>query len=103
MPLEEAPQPLDIGNLEVKTQDESEEAAGNKERIVYYIQVASFRKENTAYLEAKILKEKGYPVSVTRKGEYAVVYVGNFENEIEANNNFNSLRKRYKDCILREL
>ena len=67
----------------------------------YKIQVASFVTDNTAKRAAKNLESKGYPVLVMRKGKYAVVYVGVYENEREAKVQFNDLRQTYKDCILR--
>lgn len=90
---------------EVLPAAESKESAQDDgdEVFFYYIQVASFHKETTAYAEAKVLKEKGYPVSVTKKGEYAVVSVGNFENRTEAESNQAQLRKKYKDCMLKKL
>ncbi|MBD3264998.1 MAG: hypothetical protein GF375_07835, partial [Candidatus Omnitrophica bacterium] len=53
--------------------------------------------------EADRLKDMGYPASVERKGKYAVVYVGNFDNKKRAKEYLQSLRKTYKDCILRRL
>jgi hypothetical protein len=69
----------------------------------YRIQVASFQKEGSAEREAETLRQKGYPVVVARKGKYVVVYVGGFDTEKEAKDNLQSLRKRYKDCLLRRL
>ncbi|MCF7907683.1 MAG: SPOR domain-containing protein [Candidatus Omnitrophica bacterium] len=77
------------------------EIVKNKQK--YNIQVASFYKENTARKEAEQLKENGYPTSVSRKGKYVVIYVGDFDDEGEAKSNFELLQKRYKDCILRQL
>ena len=69
----------------------------------YRIQVASFRKENSAKEEAEILKTEGYTVTIAKKGNYIVVYVGNFNDEKEAKRKLQTLKKRYKDCILRRL
>lgn len=74
-----------------------------KKGNIYRIQVASFRKENSANIEARRLKKNGYPVSVMKKGDYVVVYVGSFEDEKEAKNNFKALKEKYTDCILRRL
>ncbi|MCP4653513.1 MAG: SPOR domain-containing protein [Candidatus Omnitrophica bacterium] len=69
----------------------------------YSIQVASYVKEKPAYAEAKRLKAKGYPVIVSKKGKYMVIYVGNFADKKKARNSMQSLKKRFKDCILRTL
>ncbi len=72
-----------------------------EERERYHVQVASFKKENSASKEIERLENNGYPVVVTKKGDYVVIYVGGFENEREARSNFKDLRKRYKDCIFK--
>jgi len=69
----------------------------------YKIQVASFFKEKTASREANELRKIGFPVSVAKKGKYVVIYVGGFDDEVEAKNNLQTLKQRYKDCILRRL
>ncbi len=69
----------------------------------YHVQVASFHKENSARKEAESLENDGYPVVITRKGDYVVIYVGGFKNKNEAKNNFENLQKRYKDCFLKIL
>jgi len=69
----------------------------------YKIQVASFFKENTAFREADELRKIGFPVSVAKSGKYMVIYVGAFNTEVEAKNNLQTLKRRYKDCILRRL
>ncbi len=80
---------------------ENNEAAEEKGR--YNIQVASFLKESTALKEADTLENMGYPVSVAKKGKYAVVYVGSFKSKEEAKSKLKSLKEKYKDCLLRRL
>lgn len=80
-------------------QEEKEE----KKQKIYNIQVACFYKDQTAQRAAKNLQERGFPVLVKRKGKYAVVYVGGFDDEVEAKSSLKVLRKEYKDCILRKL
>ncbi|MCQ9205550.1 MAG: SPOR domain-containing protein [Omnitrophica bacterium] len=87
----------DVGN------DRIIEETDEKKQEKYHIQVASFRQENTAQRAAKILKEKGYSAVVLKKGAYAVIYVGSFDNKEEAKDNLEALREKYKDCILRRL
>lgn len=71
-------------------------------RNSYHVQVASFKKENSARKEVEKLKSNGYPVVVMKKGNYLVIYVGGFENEKEARSSFKDLKKRYKDCIFKK-
>lgn len=72
------------------------------DRNSYHVQVASFKKENSAHKEVERLESNGYPVVVMKKGDYVVIYVGGFENEREARSNFKDLKKRYKDCIFKK-
>ncbi len=93
---------------ETKAQDpqpaeETAEIEIAKDQQKYKIQVASFHKENTAREEAKSLKQSGYPVFIAKKGKYIAIYVGEFDNELEAKSNFQDLRKKYNDCILWKL
>ena len=82
------------------TQRSKKKVEEKKER--YHVQVASFKKENSARKEVERLEEGGYPVRIMKKGDYVVIYVGGFENEGEAKSNFKDLKKRYKDCIFRK-
>lgn len=88
-------------NKKAKTiQWPKKEIVEEKER--YHVQVASFKKENSAQVEVKRLKESGYPVRIMKKGDYVVIYVGGFESEREARSSFNDLKKRYRDCIFKK-
>lgn len=73
-----------------------------KDKNSYHVQVASFKKENSARKEVERLESNGYPVVVMKKGNYVVIYVGGFENEKEARSNFKNLKKKYKDCIFKK-
>ena len=88
-------------NKDAETNQRSKEKGG-EERERYHVQVASFKKENSARKEVERLEEGGYPVRIMKKGDYVVIYVGGFENEGEAKSNFKDLKKRYKDCIFRK-
>jgi len=81
-------------------QRSKEEVGEEKER--YHVQVASFKKENSARKEVESLEKSGYPVRIMKKGDYVVIYVGGFENEGKARSNFKDLKKKYKDCIFRK-
>lgn len=67
----------------------------------YTIQVASFKKDTTAQREASWLKDKGYEAFVLRKGDYAIVTVGQFNQAQEAKVYSQRLSERYKDCLVR--
>lgn len=69
----------------------------------YYIQIASYNKENFALDEAKKLKNKGFPAYTAKKGSFVVLYVGTFKTITEAQKNVGLLKKNYKDCVLRRL
>ena len=88
-------------NKDVEANQRSKEEAG-EERERYHVQVASFKKENSALKEVERLENNGYPVTVMKKGDYVVIYVGGFRSEGEARSNFKNLKKRYKDCIFRK-
>ena len=92
--VEKSEPPAEVSNAPVETVSDKQK---------YNIQVASFAQETAARREVKELKEKGYPASVSKKGKYIVIYVGEFEDKEEAKSKLELLKKRYKDCILRQL
>lgn len=69
----------------------------------YRIQVASYKKENEAWQEARMLKNKGYSATVDKKGNFAVIIVGDFSNKTDAQKNMQSLKTKYRDCFIRRL
>ncbi len=69
----------------------------------YTIQVASFKKRSSVDEEAKGLQNKGYEVVILPKGNYIILCVGKFQNKEEARSSLGELRKKYKDCLIREL
>ncbi|MBU1112615.1 MAG: SPOR domain-containing protein [Candidatus Omnitrophica bacterium] len=87
--------------LPVKASDTPVETVSDKQK--YNIQVASFQQETAARREVEQLKEKGYPTSTSKKGKYIVIYVGEFDDKEKAKSNLEHLKKRYKDCFLRQL
>lgn len=70
---------------------------------VYTVQVASFKKEKYAQLEAVKLQKKGFDIFVISKGDYSVVCVGKFLDKDNAKMLLQKLRKLYKDCLVRRL
>jgi len=69
----------------------------------YRIQVASFRKEDSARKETQWLRQKGYKAYHNRSGNYIVIYVGEYKDITTAKAALQLLRKKYKDCILKKL
>jgi cell division septation protein DedD len=69
----------------------------------YTIQLASYTSKEPAQVEAKKLEQTGYQVQLAQKGKFIVILVGEYHNENDAKNSMQSLKKRYKDCILKKL
>jgi len=86
----------------VEKKTEAPAAAANLKEG-YYIQIASYNKENFAETEAKKLKDKGFPAYTAKKGNFVVLYVGTFKTITEAQKSMGLLKKNYKDCVLRRL
>ena len=78
----------------------SENTAGGKK---YTIQLASYANKEPAQVEAKKLEQNGYQVQLAQKGKFIVILVGAYHNENDAKNSMQSLKKRYKDCIIKKL
>ncbi|OQX81494.1 MAG: hypothetical protein B6D56_02130 [Candidatus Omnitrophica bacterium 4484_70.1] len=69
----------------------------------YVIQVATYRNKRLAQKEKKLLEKRGYPVILSRKGKYMVIFVGKFSTKEEAQKKLKYLKSRYKDCFIRRL
>jgi cell division septation protein DedD len=67
----------------------------------YYIQIGTYNNEAFAHDEAKKIQDKGFPTTVTRKGNFFILYVGSYNSEQEAQKALGSLKRIRKDCILR--
>lgn len=92
------PQEITAGLKEVNA-----ERAISKAEKKYFIQVASYRRKETALKEAEKLEDKGYQVEVLKKGDYVAIFVGEFGDKEKARESLKSLRKKYKDCFIRRL
>lgn len=98
-----------IGTEKVKVTPRIEESKtiAPKEEIQeirgYIIQVATYKKLPYAENEASNLKKKGFSSFTKRIGDFVVVYVGNFQNKNEAQQNLKKLKKYYSDCFIRKL
>ncbi|MFC1658321.1 SPOR domain-containing protein [Candidatus Omnitrophota bacterium] len=91
---------------EIQKAEVVQPAEKTKEKEVvakYTIQVASFKTNTYAQKEAGRLQQKGLEVSVLPKGDFVVVYVGNFSERQDAEAAQSKLRKTYQDCIIRRL
>ena len=69
----------------------------------YIIQIAAFKKSSSAEEESARLKKEGYDARVKKSGVYYQVYVTGFMREENAQKLLEELRKKYKDCYMREL
>ncbi|OQX78786.1 MAG: hypothetical protein B6D56_08320, partial [Candidatus Omnitrophica bacterium 4484_70.1] len=74
-----------------------------KNKTEYVIQVATYKNKKLAEEEKERLKKKGFPVILSRKGKYLVIFVGKFSTKEEAKQKLNFLKARYKDCFIRRL
>lgn len=69
----------------------------------FTIQVASFKTKVNAQKEAEILKRRGFDASISTKGSYVILCVGNFLNKEAAQPLLTELNKRYGSCTIRRL
>ncbi|MCM8788151.1 MAG: SPOR domain-containing protein [Candidatus Omnitrophica bacterium] len=69
----------------------------------YVIQVASYQNEIIAKNELEKLKRQGYPVFISKRGKFIVIFVGEFSNKDTAKKHQQVLQKIYSDCLLRTL
>jgi septal ring-binding cell division protein DamX len=83
--------------------DKKGEKAKNTSTKKYVIQVATYKNENIAKREKKLLEKKGLPTIISQKGNYVVIYVGEYPTRKEAESKLKSLRSRYRDCFVRRL
>ncbi|HOX54602.1 MAG: SPOR domain-containing protein [Candidatus Omnitrophica bacterium] len=86
-----------------KVTPQDKEIKQTSEADKYTIQVASFKKRSSVDEEAKSLQKKGYEIVILPKGNYIVLCVGRFSKREDANSYLGELRKKYKDCLIREL
>jgi cell division septation protein DedD len=84
-------------------QQEKEIKQKTEDITKYTIQVASFKKRSSVDEEARGLQKKGYETVILPKGNYIILCVGKYQNKEEARISLGELRKKYKDCLIREL
>ncbi len=72
----------------------------------FTVQIASYKTESFAQRVADLMKQKGYETQVLSKGSHAIVCVGNFAEQKQAqvfSEQFRKKYKEYKDCLVRRL
>lgn len=67
----------------------------------FTIQVASFAKRSYAEKEAAILEAKGYKTTLKTKGKWIALTAGAYSDKVSAGADLKSLKKKYKDCYIR--
>lgn len=78
--------------------------AVNTDEDFFTIQVASFKLEKNAQLEAdKLKKDVGCDIFIIAKGDYSIVCVGKFIERTKAIEFSGKLKNRYNDCLVRRL
>ena len=104
----------DVGH--VKTENR-ERITGNRERITenrgqdskqkiqdkYIIQLAAFKKKQSAEQEVSRLRTDGYEADIKESGSYYQVYIGGFVEKKDAQGLLEKLKKKYEDCYIKTL
>jgi len=80
-----------------------ERAKGIKSKGTYAIQLASYVGLQSAEAERQRLIQKGIPCEVVKRGRYYVVRAIGFSSRDEAEQALASLRKVYRDALIREM
>lgn len=70
---------------------------------IHTIQVASFKQKERADREAETLIQKKLDAFVAKKGSYYIVCVGKYSESSQASGMLKTMRKTYKDCLIRSL
>jgi lipopolysaccharide/colanic/teichoic acid biosynthesis glycosyltransferase len=92
-----------------KQQDDAEstepllKASGEETPFSFTIQVASYKREDTAKRHAEELKLQGNDAFVLQKGDYYITCVGKFVDSKSADSQMKKLRKSYSDCLVRRI
>lgn len=81
----------------------SEQYGNNPDVKRYFIQVATFQKDEFAKKEESNLKSQGYKTTIKTSGQWWVLYVGSFNDKQEAEILLKKLKSKYHDCYIRRL
>jgi cell division protein FtsN len=90
---------LPVGQAGLPTRSGNTDLASSR----YTIQVASYKGQAPAMREIQKLQQIGQSVNVSQKGDYWVIYVGNYDVKAEANKNAAQLKIKYGECFVRRL
>lgn len=90
-----------LPNKQKEKQEKEKQKEINKER--YVIQIASYTNKEAAELEFKKLQKKGYKAFISKKGNFLVLFVGEFSSKIDAEKALRSLKNSYSDCFLKNV
>jgi cell division protein FtsN len=85
---------------QIKAREETVKEPETPEKEDYIIQLASYKTKTYAEREAELLRKKGLAPLILNKGNYTVLYVGNFPSRKTAQSKLAELKKRYKDCYI---
>ncbi len=98
------------GAVVVSTQDEvaqkSSSAIEAKENIKtsyqeYALQLVTYKSKGFAEAEKKKLENLGYPVYISERGSYKIVFVGKYKNKKKAEETLKKLKSTYRDAFLK--
>ncbi|MBF0123560.1 MAG: SPOR domain-containing protein [Candidatus Omnitrophica bacterium] len=95
-----------VGKAVVKVSEKASKVSKTPTKTAtgFTIQIASYKTEKGAQIEASSLKKKGYNnVFFLQKGSYVILCVGNFQKKEEASLLGKKLMGRYQDLRVRSL
>lgn len=79
------------------------EGIQNSNQYNYVIQLASFKKKESAEEELARLNNGGYKADIKKSGDYYQIYIGGFAKERNAQISLKKLKERYKDCYIKKV
>ena len=68
----------------------------------YVVQLAAFKKSNSAKEEQGNLKKTGYHADIKRVGDFYQLYIGGFASKKKAEDLLSKLKTSYKDCYIKK-
>lgn len=93
-------QAVTIENLGVVQKIPAEIESAPKE--AYVIQLAAFKKRDSAERGQAELKGRGYQAEIKQSGDYYQLYIGGFKSKKEAESLQGKLRDTYRDCYIKK-
>lgn len=92
--------PLPAPVKAAQAQAPSAPAASAPSAKPYTIQLVTYRKREYAETELSAVKKMGFSGYVVQKGEYFLVYVGQYASKDEAKRDLSAFQAKYKDSFL---